>query len=144
MSHCLRKLGVKSHCPHEVGGNVTLLGTDLGETLGMQPDEVPMIAAGDLPEDVVLLDVRGPEEWAAGHAPGALHVPADQLADRLAEVPSDREVVVVCHGGGRSTRSTALLNEHGYAGRKLIGGMPAWAAAGRLLVSENGQPPDVD
>jgi rhodanese-related sulfurtransferase len=111
----------------------------------MQPDEVPSISAGELTDDVILLDVRGDEEWVAGHAPDALHIPADQLADRLDEIPLDgRQVVVVCHGGGRSTRSTVLLNERGRQARKLVGGMPAWAESGRPLTSENGEPPDVD
>jgi rhodanese-related sulfurtransferase len=116
----------------------------MGKTSSMQPDDVPSITADELSDDFLLVDVRGEAEWEAGHSPDALHVPADELSARLSEIPIERDLVVVCHGGGRSARSTVLLNEHGYRARKLVGGMPAWAASGRAIESDNGLPPDVD
>src|ERR1700722_6252609 len=116
----------------------------MGETGSMQPDQVPSITATDLPADVVLLDVREPDEWAAGHAPGALHVPLGEVPNRLAELPREADVVVVCHGGGRSSRATAWLLDQGYACRNLSGGMVAYAAAGLPLESDTGAPPTVD
>ena len=89
-----------------------------------------MIAA-DLPDDVVLVDVREPDEWVAGHAPGALHIPMGQLPDRVGELPQGADVVLVCHIGGRSGRATAWLNQQGFACRNLTGGMVGYAAAGR-------------
>jgi|SRR5579875_1312731 len=109
----------------------------------MTPD-VPSVAASDLTDDVLLLDVREPDEWAAGHAPDALHVPLGDIPARLDELPGDRDVVVVCHAGGRSLRATAWLNQNGYPCRNLVGGMVAYAAAGRPLTSDTGAPPVVD
>lgn len=116
----------------------------MGETWRMRADEVPSVTAGALPDDVVLLDVREPDEWAAGHAPGALHVPVGDVPARLAELPRDRDVVLVCHGGGRSSRTAAWLLDQGYACRNLTGGMVAYAAAGLPLESDTGEPPVVD
>jgi rhodanese-related sulfurtransferase len=110
----------------------------------MPPNPLPSVSATELPADVVLLDVREPDEWAAGHAPGALHVPLGEVPDRLAELPTDADVVVVCHGGGRSSRATAWLLNQGYQCRNLTGGMVAYAAAGHPLESDTGRPPTVD
>jgi rhodanese-related sulfurtransferase len=110
----------------------------------MQPNEVPSVTATDLPADYVLIDVREPDEWARGHAPGAVHVPLGQVPDRLGELPTDADVVVVCHGGGRSSRATAWLLDNGYQCRNLTGGMVAYAAAGLPLESDTGAEPTVD
>jgi rhodanese-related sulfurtransferase len=110
----------------------------------MTSPELPSVTATDLPADVVLVDVREPDEWTAGHAPDAVHIPLGQLVDRVAELPEGADLVMVCHGGGRSSRATAWLNQQGVAARNLTGGMVAYAAAGRPLVSENGAPPVVD
>jgi len=106
--------------------------------------QIPTREVGDLPADFVLLDVREPHEWEAGHAPQALHIPMGQLPDRLGELQTDQELIVVCHVGGRSARSTAWLLSQGVDCSNLAGGMLAWAAAGRPLVSETGAPPVVD
>jgi rhodanese-related sulfurtransferase len=91
-----------------------------------------------------LLDVREPDEWAAGHAPGAHHLPMMEVPARLAEIPADTEVVVVCRSGGRSGQVVSYLMGNGWDNiRNLDGGMQAWAAHGRDVVSENGQPPQV-
>jgi rhodanese-related sulfurtransferase len=97
-----------------------------------------------VPDEAYLLDVREDEEWAAGHAPGAHHVPMMQIPARLEEVPQDRDVVVVCRVGGRSAQVVAYLQA---AGRdnviNLDGGMVAWARAGRPMISEDGGAPQV-
>ena len=88
-----------------------------------------------------LLDVREPDEWTAGHAPGAHHLPMMEVPARVAEIPHDTEVVVVCRSGGRSGQVTSYLMNHGWDNvRNLDGGMQSWAAIGRDVVSENGQP----
>jgi rhodanese-related sulfurtransferase len=110
----------------------------------MTSSDLPSVTATDLPADVVLIDVREPDEWDAGHAPDAMHIPLGQLIDRVAEVPEGADVALVCHSGGRSSRATAWLNQQGHPVRNLTGGMVAYAAAGHPLVSENGAPPTVD
>jgi rhodanese-related sulfurtransferase len=91
--------------------------------------------------DAYLLDVREPDEWDAGHAPGAHHLPMMEIPARMAEVPADTDVVVVCRSGARSGRVVSYLIGNGWDNvRNLDGGMQSWAAAGRDVVSENGQP----
>lgn len=72
-----------------------------------------------------LLDVRTPEEFAEGHVEGATNIPVDALAERLADVPKDHDVVVYCRSGGRSARAASLLREAGYEVHDL-GAMDAW------------------
>ncbi|HSE71537.1 MAG TPA: rhodanese-like domain-containing protein [Nocardioidaceae bacterium] len=95
-----------------------------------------------LPDGVSVLDVREPVEWDHGHVEGALHVPLMDLPARLAEVP-EGQVLVVCRVGGRSAQAVAYLAALGHDAVNLAGGMVDWAAAGRPMVSETGQPPRV-
>jgi phage shock protein E len=82
-----------------------------------------------------VLDVRTPEEFAAGHVPGAVNVPHDQLASRLAEVPRDKDVVVYCRTGRRSQIATDLLAANGFKRvAHLQGDMVAWQEQGRPVV----------
>lgn len=77
----------------------------------------------------VVLDVRTPQEYAAGHVPGAINVPHQALADRLAEVLGfrDREVVLYCERGKRSVMARAALLEAGFASiQHLQGHMVEW------------------
>jgi len=107
-------------------------------------NRVPGIEAGDVPADAYLLDVREDEEWAAGHAPGATHLPMMQVPARLDEIPVDRDVVVVCRVGGRSAEVVAYLHHLGRDNAvNLNGGMVAWARAGRPMMSEGGGAPQV-
>lgn len=105
--------------------------------------QVPVVSVADLPDDAFLLDVREDEEWAAGHAPGALHVPMGQLPGRLSELPVGGQVVVVCRSGHRSAQVTAYLNRAGRGATNLDGGMQAWARAGRPMTSATGTAPVV-
>jgi len=88
----------------------------------------------------VLVDVREDGEWAAGHAPGAVHVPLGQLAERVGELPTGRPLVMVCRLGGRSARATAFLVGEGHDAVNLEGGMQAWAAAGLPVEAPSGGP----
>jgi len=106
--------------------------------------QIPGVAPAEVDEGAYLLDVREDEEWVAGHAPGAHHVPMMEVPVRLAEVPQDGDVVVVCRMGSRSGQVVAYLRQNGWDNvRNLEGGMQDWAAEGRELVSEDGQPPRV-
>lgn len=79
----------------------------------------------------LLLDVRTVEEFAGGHVPGALNIPVQALAQRLAEVPKGRPVIVYCESGRRSARALDLLKEAGYTDvREMDGSMAAWREAG--------------
>ena len=64
--------------------------------------------------DVYLLDVREPDEWDAGHAPDAHHLPMMEIPARMAEVPTDTEIVVVCRSGARSGRVVSYLIGNGW------------------------------
>jgi rhodanese-related sulfurtransferase len=88
----------------------------------------------------VLLDVREPHEWQAGHAPKARHIPLGQLARRAGELPPGRAVVTVCRSGARSARAAALLARDGRQVSNLSGGMHAWARAGLPVVVRGGGP----
>ncbi len=88
----------------------------------------------------VLLDVREPHEWQAGHAPRARHIPLSQLPRRAAELPKGRGVVTVCRSGARSARAAAMLARDGREVSNLSGGMHAWARAGLPVVAKGGGP----
>jgi rhodanese-related sulfurtransferase len=81
---------------------------------------------------VTVLDVRPPEEFAAGHVPGAVNIPIAELARRLAELPRNREVVAYCRGPWclMSFDAVALLRRRGRKARRLQDGLPEWRAAG--------------
>jgi hydroxyacylglutathione hydrolase len=90
--------------------------------------------------DAVLLDVREPEEYAYDHVPGAVSLPQAELATRLAEIPRDRPVFVICESGMRSLRASQFLRQMGYAQvTNVRGGTAAWRRSGRKVVSEQGQ-----
>jgi rhodanese-related sulfurtransferase len=105
---------------------------------------VPSVTASQVDAGAYLLDVREPDEWAAGHAPDAHHLPMMEIPVRIAEVPADGDVVVVCRSGNRSAQVVSYLIGHGWDNvRNLDGGMHSWTAAGRAVVSENGQPAEI-
>jgi rhodanese-related sulfurtransferase len=90
----------------------------------------------------VLLDVREDDEWKAGRAPQAVHVPLGKLApERLA---TDRPIVVVCRSGNRSAHATAALIAAGHRAQNISGGMRAWAAAGQPVHKSDGSPGQVE
>ena len=79
-----------------------------------------------------VLDVRAPEEFVTGHVPGAVNIPYDQVAARLAEVPKDKDVVLYCRSGRRAGMAAEVLAANGYTRLKhLEGDMPAWIEKGR-------------
>jgi len=107
------------------------------------PQQIPTVPAADVPQDAVVLDVREDEEWAAGHIDGAVHIPMGLVPSRLDELPEADPLYVMCRGGGRSARVAAWLNQNGYDAVNVGGGLGAWDAAGRSMVSESGRPPYV-
>jgi rhodanese-related sulfurtransferase len=84
----------------------------------------------------VLLDVREPEEYMAGHVPAALNIPQADLASRLEELPRDRPVMVICQAGMRSLRAAQFLKQAGFRDVATVaGGTAAWFGAGRPMVT---------
>jgi rhodanese-related sulfurtransferase len=87
------------------------------------------------PDHLFLLDVRTPQEYAEGHIAGAVNVPYDQLATRLAEVPKDKDVVLYCRSGRRAGIAADVLAANGYTRLShLEGDMSAWMEKGRPVV----------
>jgi rhodanese-related sulfurtransferase len=86
--------------------------------------------------EVVVLDVRPPAEYAAGHLPDAVNIPPDELETRLADLPADQAVVAYCRGPLCAYADTAVrtLTERGRTALRLVDGLPEWAAAGLPVV----------
>jgi len=88
--------------------------------------------------EAVLLDVREPQEWAAGHAPQAEHLPLGLLTPEA--VPQDRPVIAVCRSGNRSGKAADALAAAGVRVHNLAGGMKAWTQTGLPVVTDDGKP----
>jgi len=83
--------------------------------------------------NLFLLDVREPAELLAASVAGAVHIPMGDVPARLGELPRDREIVVLCHVGGRSLRVANFLAAQGFQPvTNLTGGIAAWAEEIRL------------
>jgi rhodanese-related sulfurtransferase len=106
-------------------------------------DAQPEVMSADVPAGVYLLDVREDDEWAAGHAPDAVHVRLSELNMRSDEIPRDREVYVICRSGSRSAYATQALTGAGWNAINVADGMTGWAVADRPMVSETGAEPYV-
>jgi len=98
-------------------------------TQQLSPDE---LAARLSDSRLQVLDVRTDQEWDEGHIDGALHIMAGELPARLAEVPRDKTIVVVCGTGYRSTVAASVLERAGRTDvMNLTGGMAAWSLSKR-------------
>ena len=78
-------------------------------------------------DEPVLLDVREPWELEEARLPGAIHIPLGELPTALDRLPRDREIVVLCHHGGRSYTAALVLERAGFDATNLAGGIDAWA-----------------
>jgi rhodanese-related sulfurtransferase len=92
------------------------------------PAVEPIGVAVRVAEGWTLLDVRTDDEWAQGRIAGSVHIPMDQLMQRLDEV--DDKVICVCAVGARSARVAQFLNSQGREAVNLDGGLYAWANSG--------------
>ena len=88
------------------------------------------IVRGDMPinhwdsaEKGFLLDVRNPPELAVEHVPNAVNIPLPELHARLAKLPRDREILIICRSGQRAYYATRILLQNGFKARNLSGGM---------------------
>jgi rhodanese-related sulfurtransferase len=102
---------------------------------GLLRGEHPQVSAEELPAGdragegdghAVLLDVRTPGEFAAGHIPGAVNVPVDELRSRLGELPRDRPLAVYCQVGQRGYLATRILRQAGFQAANLGGGFKTY------------------
>ena len=87
-----------------------------------------------------IVDVREPNEFAAGHVPTAVNIPLGSLTNHLSEIAKDRKVVLVCLNGARSFTAWQMLTQKGYDSHKvnvLIGGMEQWNSAGNGEITES-------
>ena len=103
---------------------------------GLAPQVTVMEAAALRDGGALVLDVREPSEWAAGHIPGATLIPLGELASRLTELPSDRTIVTVCRSGNRSAQGRDILLAAGFTTvTSMAGGMNDWVTAGLEVVT---------
>jgi glyoxylase-like metal-dependent hydrolase (beta-lactamase superfamily II)/rhodanese-related sulfurtransferase len=101
--------------------------------------EVPIEDVQTVALGTVVIDVREPVEYARGHVPRAINVPQADLADRLDELPRDRQLVLICQGGYRSLRAAQFLKQMGFDRvASVAGGTAAWVAAGNPV--DHGEP----
>jgi rhodanese-related sulfurtransferase/DNA-binding transcriptional ArsR family regulator len=116
----------QSHLPDVEAARVTYLGQDGGRPVTREQLKRLVKTTA-----VTVLDVRPHEEYTAGHVPGAIGIPLDELADRLAELPDDGQIVAYCRGAYCVLAHDAvrLLRAHGRDASRLEGGMLEWRLA---------------
>ena len=81
------------------------------------------------PDNTVMVDVRRDDEWVEGHVPGSIHVPVDDLMDRIDEVPKGKTLLFICAAGVRSGLACELAASVGFDSEKLYNvedGVPTW------------------
>lgn len=111
--------------------------TELARRAYLGPEDTTAVGTDELLRrlgtgDVVVLDVRPAPEYVGGHLPGALHIPLEELAGRLAELPRDKEIVAYCRGQYCVLAHDAvrLLGRHGVIARRAAEGVLEWRVAG--------------
>jgi rhodanese-related sulfurtransferase len=101
------------------------------------PEITPRDAA-ERSEDTLLIDVREADEWAAGDAPNATHIPLGTLT--VDSVPPGASVMCVCRSGGRSAKATTKLRDAGINATNVAGGMKAWSQTALPVIRDDGEP----
>jgi len=101
------------------------------------PPSVPEVDVDELDrvrgDGSPVIDVRQPDEYDAGHVPGARLIPLAEVAMRAQELPTEGPVYVVCLSGGRSARATEFLRRQGVDAKSVAGGTKAWIDSGRAV-----------
>lgn len=80
-------------------------------------------------DSVFVLDIRGEDDFAKVHIPGAVNIPFGKVGLEIDKIPTDKEVIVVCYSGHTASLTTGALKVAGYNARSLIGGYPSWEKA---------------
>jgi hydroxyacylglutathione hydrolase len=112
-------------------------GTEGWYNTGFPTESLPLLSVHQLKdkiergEELLVLDTRGQDEWDSGHIKGALHIYVGHLEQRLAEVPRDKPVAVICNVGHRAGLGASVLLRAGYQDvHNVLGSVKAWVAAG--------------
>ncbi|MEE1621421.1 rhodanese-like domain-containing protein [Zafaria sp. J156] len=105
--------------------------------------EFETVQVTEVPAGAKVLDVREDYEWNEGHVAGAVHIPMNEIPERLEELDPDEDTYVICRTGGRSAQVAAYLTGQGYAAFNVAGGSGEWFEQGLPMASENGLEPNV-
>ena len=92
-------------------------------------------------DGALIIDVREQWEWDRGHAPTAVLMPMSSFADHVDELPTDADILVICHSGARSHTVASALADGGYRAVDVLGGMDAWQRAGGPVAGPAPQSP---
>ncbi|MGW3468972.1 ArsR/SmtB family transcription factor [Saccharopolyspora sp. NPDC000995] len=124
--YALMRTVAGAHLPDVEAARAAYLGPDDAEHVSRE-ELLRRVRLGD----VVVLDVRPREEYEAGHIPGAVSIPVEELGDKLGEIPADQEIVAYCRGSYCVLAHDAvrLLAAHGRSARRLTDGMLEWQLA---------------
>lgn len=104
------------------------------------PEIEPQEALQRIAGGAFLLDVREGHEWAAGHAEPAAWIPMGEVPARISELPTDREIIVICRSGGRSRKVAEVLRGANLQALNLTGGSLAWQSDGLPFITTDGLP----
>ena len=91
---------------------------------------------GALARGEFVIDVREASEWDSGHVPGAKHIALNTIPDRIAELPKDQKIWVICQSGGRSMTACNYLDAQGFDVVSVAGGTGSWIGAGKPVSFE--------
>jgi rhodanese-related sulfurtransferase len=115
-----------------IGGILAWAAVSADSALPLLSQDALLARAAKGADVPLVLDVRTPDEYVSGHVPGAVNIPHDQLAQRLAEVPKDRDVVLYCRSGRRTEIAGRVLTGNGYTRlQHLEGDIIAWVEKDR-------------
>jgi rhodanese-related sulfurtransferase len=94
--------------------------------------------AARLAAGALVIDVRQPDEYEAGHVPGARPIPLAEVPDRIGELPADETILVICRSGARSLAAAEFLDQQQFQAVNVAGGTLAWIESGREIVTGPG------
>jgi rhodanese-related sulfurtransferase len=91
--------------------------------------------ANRLEQGAALIDVRQPDEFEEARVPEAVLIPLGELPDRVGELPTDTQLLIICRSGARSMRACELLGQSGLEATNVAGGTLAWIDSGREVAT---------
>ena len=138
------------HAPHEAARDLALIGldrlagyfsadvVDWWSASGRATKTLHSARTGDIEstlerDDGLVLDVRGASEYEEGHIPGVANIPVGYIADRAADLPRDKRIMVHCQTGSRSAIAASVLQSLGFDAVNVRGGFQEWASSGRQI-----------